>query len=47
MHDPIYRLGVTWQNVAYNQPAHTGFFLGHGMKAPPRPNIVAAPQPAK
>ena len=31
MHDPVYRLGVAWQNVAYNQPPHTSFFLGHGM----------------
>lgn len=22
MQDPVYRLGVAWQNVAYNQPAH-------------------------
>jgi hypothetical protein len=35
MHDPVYRLGVAWQNVAYNQPAHTGFYLGEGMKEPP------------
>lgn len=28
MHDPVYRLSVCWQNVAYNQPAHTGFYLG-------------------
>jgi rhamnogalacturonan endolyase len=28
MHDPVYRLGIVWQNVAYNQPAHTGFYLG-------------------
>jgi rhamnogalacturonan endolyase len=28
MHDPVYRLGVAWQNVAYNQPAHPGFYLG-------------------
>jgi rhamnogalacturonan endolyase len=34
MHDPVYRLGVAWQNVAYNQPAHTGFYLGEGMKPP-------------
>ena len=40
MHDPVYRLGVAWQNVAYNQPAHTGFYLGDGMKAPPRPAIT-------
>jgi rhamnogalacturonan endolyase len=45
MHDPVYRLSVAWQNVAYNQPAHTGFHLGHGMRAPPRPRIrVAAAQ---
>jgi len=31
MHDPVYRLSVAWQNVAYNQPAHTGFYLGDGM----------------
>ncbi|WP_235531601.1 rhamnogalacturonan lyase [Sphingomonas sp. Leaf67] len=22
MHDPIYRLGIAWQNTAYNQPPH-------------------------
>jgi rhamnogalacturonan endolyase len=32
MHDPVYRLGVAWQNVGYNQPPHTGFFLGAGMR---------------
>lgn len=39
MHDPQYRLGIAWQNVAYNKPAQTGFFLGHGMKPAPRPPI--------
>jgi len=39
MHDPVYRLGIAWQNVAYNQPAHPGFYLGEGMAAPPRPAI--------
>nr|WP_254901293.1 rhamnogalacturonan lyase [Tuberibacillus sp. Marseille-P3662] len=39
MHDPVYRLGVAWQNVAYNQPPHTSFYLGAGMENPPRPNI--------
>jgi hypothetical protein len=43
MHDPIYRLAVAWQNVAYNQPAHPGFYLGHDMPDPPRPNIVTDP----
>ena len=22
MHDPVYRLGIAWQNVGYNQPPH-------------------------
>ena len=34
MHDPQYRLSIAWQNVAYNQPPHTSFFLGEGMKTP-------------
>ena len=42
MHDPVYRLGIAWQNVAYNQPAHTGFYMGQGMDLPPDPNIVLA-----
>jgi rhamnogalacturonan endolyase len=41
MHDPQYRLSIAWQNVAYNQPPHTSFFVGEGMKEPPRPNITA------
>lgn len=40
MHDPQYRLSIAWQNVAYNQPPHTGFHLGEGMQPPPKPNIV-------
>lgn len=40
MHDPQYRLSIAWQNVAYNQPPHTGFYLGEGMSKPPRPKIV-------
>ena len=39
LHDPQYRLGLAWQNVVYNKPAHPGFFLGHGMQPPPRPAI--------
>jgi rhamnogalacturonan endolyase len=39
MHDPVYRLGVAWQNVGYNQPPHTSYFLGTGMKTPDKPNI--------
>jgi rhamnogalacturonan endolyase len=28
MHDPVYRLGVAWQNVVYNQPPHLGTYIG-------------------
>jgi hypothetical protein len=40
MHDPQYRIAVSWQNVAYNQPPHPSFHIGNGMAVPPRPNIV-------
>jgi rhamnogalacturonan endolyase len=36
MHDPVYRMAIAWQNVAYNQPPHTSYFLGHDMSPPPR-----------
>jgi rhamnogalacturonan endolyase len=39
MHDPTYRLAIAWQNVAYNQPPHPGFFLGTGMTPPPAPKL--------
>jgi rhamnogalacturonan endolyase len=39
MHDPVYRLSIAWQNVGYNQPAHTGFCMGEGMLPPPKPLI--------
>jgi len=39
MHDPQYRMSIAWQNVAYNQPPHTSYFLGHNMKTPPAPPI--------
>lgn len=42
MHDPLYRTSIAWQNVGYNQPAHTGFFLGDGMATPTAPNIYLA-----
>ena len=40
MHDPQYRLSIAWQNVGYNQPPHTSFYLGEGMAKPPRPAIT-------
>ncbi|HEY3406337.1 MAG TPA: rhamnogalacturonan lyase [Ohtaekwangia sp.] len=39
MHDPVYRLAVAWQNVAYNQPPHVSYYMGEGMKQPSRPVI--------
>ncbi len=32
MHDHVYRMGVCWQNTAYNQPPHLGYFLPDAMK---------------
>ncbi|MGA9658770.1 MAG: rhamnogalacturonan lyase [Asticcacaulis sp.] len=43
MQDPQYRASIAWQNTAYNQPPHTGFYLGEGMKTPPKPHIVVGP----
>ncbi len=31
MHDHTYRMGVAWQNTAYNQPPHLGFYLPDAM----------------
>jgi rhamnogalacturonan endolyase len=39
MHDPVYRNAVAWQNTAYNQPPHLGFWLGAGTDKAPRPDI--------
>lgn len=38
MHDSQYRLGIAWQNVAYNQPPHLSYYLpdnvGKNLKQP-------------
>jgi hypothetical protein len=34
MSDPVDRLGIAWQNVAYNQPRHLSYFLGYGTTSP-------------
>ncbi|MEF9907616.1 rhamnogalacturonan lyase [Streptomyces sp. P9-A2] len=39
LHDTLYRTSLAWQNTAYNQPPHTGFFIGDGMPTPPRPAV--------
>ncbi len=40
--DTQYRESVAYQNVAYNQPTGTSFYLGYGMPIPPTPNIYRA-----
>ncbi|MGQ7946444.1 rhamnogalacturonan lyase family protein [Flavobacterium sp. WC2509] len=40
MHDTQYRVAIAWQNSAYNQPPHPGFYLGVDMAAQTQPNIV-------
>ncbi|GAA4949266.1 hypothetical protein [Actinoplanes utahensis] len=39
LQDARYRLALAWQNTAYNQPPHPGFFIGADMRTPPRPAI--------
>ncbi|KYF71975.1 hypothetical protein BE17_32190, partial [Sorangium cellulosum] len=39
MHDPQYRMQITSEQTAYNQPPHPSFHIGGGMAAPPRPDI--------
>ncbi len=43
MHDPHYRAAIAWQNVAYNQPPHVGFYLGDGMKFPATRTPITVP----
>lgn len=39
MQDSQYRLGIAWQNVVYNKPAHPSFYLGDGMSSVPRSKV--------
>jgi rhamnogalacturonan endolyase len=45
MHDPQYRVAISWQNVGYNQPPHPSFHIGADMAPPPTPDIRALPRP--
>lgn len=38
MADEVYRLGIAWQNTAYNQPPQTSFYIGDDMKDIPVPH---------
>lgn len=40
MQDPVYRLGIAWQNVSYNQPPHTGFYLGEEAESFPKADLA-------
>lgn len=42
MHNPQYRAQVAGQNVAYNQPPHTDYFIGTGFELPDVPEVYAA-----
>jgi len=46
-HDPVYRLGMSWQNAAYNQPPHLGFWLGAGIDKVPVPDIAMVNPPVQ
>jgi len=39
MQNPQYRLSVAWQNVGYNQPPHTDYYIDEKMDKPVKPNI--------
>lgn len=41
MHDHNYRLAITWQNSAYNQPPHLGYYLPDANFAYPQENSYA------
>lgn len=42
MHDPHYRVSIAWQNVAYNQPPHLGYYLPDAVKNLKQPSIYLA-----
>ena len=42
MHDSHYRVSIAWQNVAYNQPPHLGYYLPDAVKNLKAPSIYLA-----
>ena len=42
--DSQYRLGLAWQNVVYNKPAHPSYYLGVGMKPQNSPTAPSQSQ---
>ena len=45
MHDHTYRMGICWQNTAYNQPPHLGYYLPDYVEGK-LPNSIGAVQMA-
>lgn len=43
MHDHTYRMGIAWQNVAYNQPPHIGYYLPDLFAASLTPDELSGP----
>lgn len=39
MHDAVYRTAIAWQNTAYNQPPHLGYYLPDAVKSLKQPSI--------
>ena len=39
MHEPTYRMQVSFEQTSYNQPPHVPFHFGAGMADPPTPDI--------
>ena len=39
MHDAVYRTAIAWQNTAYNQPPHLGYYLPDMVKSLKQPDI--------
>lgn len=42
MHDFHYRVSIAWQNVAYNQPPHAGYYLPDMVKSLKQPEVYTA-----
>lgn len=45
MHDPVYRTAIAWQNTAYNQPPHLGYYLPDAVKKLTAPEIQIVGEP--
>lgn len=45
MHDAVYRTAIAWQNTAYNQPPHLGYYLPDAVKKLTAPEIQVVGDP--